>query len=135
MGKSFSPLGKCTDRAKRVLRLASALAIDRNHADIEAGDFLDALARNGGMGEGVLRHIGIEPNELPPKLPPISDEYIDRSPMARRLLEQAWVETQQLDHGYTGTAEQLLALTALCPDVFTNAAEVRQTVLEVLGQA
>lgn len=133
MAEAVSPLDKCTDRAKRVLRRAHALSVHRGHADIQSLDILDALTHDGCVAAAALVEMGYVTARFPDQLPTLSDADVNASGMAQRLMSQADKEAGLLGHHYPGSEHQLLALTAMHPEVFESANAVRAEVLEILG--
>lgn len=133
MADALSPLDKCTDRARRTLRRAHALSVHRGHADIQPADLFDALTHDGCVAAAALTETGHQKATFPDKLPPTSDPEIAKSRMANRIMSRAGTEAAALDHHYAGSEHQLLALTALHPELFTNPDSVRAEVLAILG--
>ena len=128
MSDRRSPFDKCTDRARHNLRRALALSIYRGHPDIQPIDLVDAISNDNSMGTTVL-----QTSQLPDRLPTVSDESIEASPMARHLMDQSAIEASKLEHKYPGSEHQLLAITQMHPEVFSDAVAVRREVLEILG--
>lgn len=148
MGNLFERL---TDRAKKVLQLARQEAKRMNHDYVGSEHILlGLLIENTGVGARILKELGvslkqsrIEIEKLVPQgsTSVLNVTNIPFSPRARRILELAEEEANNLGHDYIGTEHLLLGLLreqdGVAAQVLANMGidleRVRDEVIEMLG--
>lgn len=117
-----SPFDKFTERARKVMTLAQAEAIQRRHQAVGTEHLLLALLREGdGIAAKVLTDQGITLDKLESAFAPlfaampVSDEPQDRlgmTPRAKIVMVLAVKEAKALKHRYIGTEHLLLGILA-----------------------
>ena len=120
----FMDINRLTDKAQQLLQAAQAIALRRNHQQIEPEHVLFAmLAQEEGMAAGALRKAGAEPaamrqrleRELD-KLPKVTtvqgnEDHVRLSPRLVRVLTQAEEDAKALKDEQVSERHILLALT------------------------
>jgi ATP-dependent Clp protease ATP-binding subunit ClpC len=107
-----------TDRARQVVVLAQEEARMLNHNYIGTEHILLGLIREGeGVAARALESLGISLDAVRQQVEEIigrgqqaPSEHIPFTPRAKKVLELAWRESQQLSHNYIGTEHILLGL-------------------------
>ena len=107
-----------TDRARRVVVLAQEEARMLNHDYIGTEHILLGLIREGeGVAARALESLGISQEAVRRQVEEIigqgqraPPEHIPFTPQAKKVLELAWRESQQLGHDYIGTEQLLVGL-------------------------
>jgi ATP-dependent Clp protease ATP-binding subunit ClpA len=139
-----------TERARRVLSLARQEAQSLSHDYIGTEHILIGLAQEGtGAAAQVLAHHGIDPRTLRQEVEKIvargttvvAAAQLPFTPLAKKVLEFALAESQQLGHGYIGTEHLLLGVAGVTKGVAAQAlvrlgkppAAIRATTVEFLG--
>ena len=112
---------KLTERARRVLSLASAAAVELHHAYLGSEHLLIGLMREGsGVAVKALEELGLEPDavleQIERAVEPGSAENpsgeLPMTPRAHRALRSAWEQAQQMGQDFVGTEHVLLGLLA-----------------------
>jgi len=141
---------KFTDRARKVMSLARQEAQRFNHEYIGTEHILLGLVQEGsGIAARVLKNLDVdlrkirtEVEKLIPHGPPtVQMGQLPFTPRAKRVLELAQEEANNLGHDYIGTEHLLLGLLreneGVAAQVLMNLGlkleDVREEVLEVLG--
>lgn len=110
---------KFTDRAKKVLQLASHETHRLNHEYVATEHILVGLIREGaGVGSTVLHDLGVTTKEArrqlevlsPPGPARVSMGRMSQTPRAKKVIEFAIEEARNLKHNYVGTEHLLLGL-------------------------
>lgn len=141
--------GRFTERAQQVLVLAQDEARRLSHNFIGTEHLLLGLVKEGaGIAARVLQNTGVDFNRLRDevekiipkgdKAPPQSISY---TPRAKRVIELAIEESQNLGHNYVGTEHLLLGLLregeGIAAQVLTNVGidlkRARKEVIQLLG--
>ena len=141
--------GRFTERAQQVLVLAQDEARRLSHNFIGTEHLLLGLVKEGaGIAARVLQNSGVDFNQLRQevekiipkgdKTPPQSISY---TPRAKRVIELAIEESQNLGHNYVGTEHLLLGLLregeGIAAQVLTNLGidlkRARKEVIQLLG--
>jgi ATP-dependent Clp protease ATP-binding subunit ClpC len=146
----WSDYSRFTDRARKVMRLASEAA-HRWRTGYLATEhiLLGLLMEGGGVAAHVLINFGVDIHDVQLQVETIvgagpvlvTTGDIPQTPRARNVIEFSKVEANNLKHNYVGTEHILLALLreqqAVAGQVLTNLgltlADVRDEVLKVLG--
>jgi len=139
-----------TDRARRSIVLAQEEARILNHNYIGTEHVLLGLAAEGeGVAATVLNQAGASLDRLRNSVRDAvgvgndtTTGHIPFTPRAKKVLEQALREALALGHNYIGTEHMLLATIRdqegvafqILARLDINVAEVRQAILEILGQ-
>jgi ATP-dependent Clp protease ATP-binding subunit ClpC len=124
---------RCTDRARKCLRRAAALARRRGHAEIQPQDILDALSRDEGVAWAALYDCDYREVQLAPPNREKDESAVASSPVARQWVVDAMNEATELTHNYVGGEHLLLALMRSNPNLVGDANRVRSEVLRILG--
>ncbi len=141
--------GRFTERAQQVLVLAQEEARRLNHNFIGTEHLLLGLVREGsGIAARALQNMGVDLNKVRQEVeniipkgdknPPQSISY---TPRAKRVIELAIEESQNLGHNYVGTEHLLLGLLregeGIAAQVLTNLGidlkKARKEVIQLLG--
>jgi hypothetical protein len=140
-----------TDRARKVMQLASTRAKKRNQSFIDTEHILYGLAEEGsGVAANVLKNLDIDLRKIRSELDrsfsfPIEPLEItgplSHTPNAKKVIEYAAEEARGLNHNYVGTEHLLLGLLrledGLAAQTLINLglklAEVREEILNLLG--
>jgi len=138
-----------TDRARKVMALASQEARRFNHEYVGTEHILLGLIKEGdGVAANVLKYLGVDldkARQSVEQILPIGDDssFDDRSltPRAKKVMEYASQEARDLNHNYGGTEHILLGLLreqeGVAAQVLTNLGvkvdEVRRETLNLLG--
>ncbi len=139
-----------TDRARKVMRLATQEAVRLDHRSFETEHILLGLLKEGqGVAAHVLVSFGIdlprarqEVEKLAPPGPPADDsESVPEGAGAKQVVADSMDEAQKLGHNYVGTEHLLLGLlrqqhgTArqVLNSLGLELDDVRQEVLNLLG--
>ncbi len=141
--------GRFTERAQQVLVLAQEEARRLNHNFIGTEHLLLGLVREGsGIAARALQNMGADLNKVRQEVetiipkgdknPPQSISY---TPRAKRVIELAIEESQNLGHNYVGTEHLLLGLLregeGIAAQVLTNLGidlkKARKEVIQLLG--
>jgi excisionase family DNA binding protein len=113
------PLAKFTERARKVLSLASEEARRYNHSGVGPEHVLLAImSEGGGIAARALVELQVQPGEVrlqietshPAGEQPVGDGAIAMTAQAKASIELAAQEAQSLDHHYIGTEHLLLGL-------------------------
>jgi len=112
---------KLTERARRVLSLASAAAVELHHAYLGSEHLLIGLIREGsGVAVKALEELGLEADAILGEIaravePGSADDpsgELPMTPRAHRALRSAWEQAQQMGQDFVGTEHILLGLLA-----------------------
>ena len=139
-----------TDRARKVMALASQEAQRLNHEYIGTEHMLLGLVLEGsGVGANVLKNLGVELRRvrrevetLVRKEPEqVMEGKLPQTPRAKRVIEHAIAEAQRLHHNCVGTEHLLLGLLCETEGVAAqvlmnlglNMVAVRAEVINLLG--
>jgi len=141
--------GRFTEKAQQVLVLAQEEARRLNHNFIGTEHLLLGLVREGsGIAARALQNMGVDLNKVRQEVeniipkgdknPPQSISY---TPRAKRVIELAIEESQNLGHNYVGTEHLLLGLLregeGIAAQVLTNLGmdlkKARKEVIQLLG--
>jgi len=141
--------GRFTERAQQVLVLAQDEARRLSHNFIGTEHLLLGLVKEGaGIAARVLQNSGVDFNQLRQeveKIIPKGDkeppQSISYTPRAKRVIELAIEESQNLGHNYVGTEHLLLGLLregeGIAAQVLTNLGidlkKARKEVIQLLG--
>jgi len=113
------PLARFTERARKVLTLASEEARRSNHPAVGPEHVLLAIMREGGgVGAKVLNQLQVQSSEVraqietlhPAGEQPIGDGQIGMTTQGKDSIELAVQEARGLGHHYIGTEHMLLGL-------------------------
>ncbi len=143
---------KFTDRARKVMSLARQEAQRFNHEYIGTEHILLGLVQEGsGLAARVLKNLDVDLRKIrtavekliPHGPPTVQMGQLPFTPRAKRVLELAQGEANQLGHDHIGTEHLLLGLLreneGVAAQVLMNLGlkleDVREEVLEVLGAA
>ncbi len=144
---------RLTDRAKKVLQIAKQEAKRMNHDYVGSEHLLlGLLIENTGVGARILRELGvslkqsrIEIEKLVPQGPQTLTNVTNLpfSPRAKRILELAEEEANNLNHDYIGTEHILLGLlreqegvaAQVLSNLGINLEKVREEIIEMLGSS
>ena len=140
-----------TDRARRVMRLAAVSARNLNHEYVGTEHILLGLLEEGrGVGLDVLKSFDLDLKKIReevlkftkmgPEMVALGDN-LPNTPRAKKVIEYAKEEAQNLNHNYVGTEHLLLGLLrehdGVAAQVLMNLGlkleKVRQEVLNLLG--
>jgi ATP-dependent Clp protease ATP-binding subunit ClpC len=139
-----------TERARKVMSLARQEAQRFNHDYIGTEHILLGLVQEGsGVAAQVLRNLEVEPRKIRIEVEKIVKNgtnmvtmgQLPFTPRAKKVLELALEEAQNLGHNYIGTEHLLLGLirenegiaAQVLLNLGTKLEEVREEVLELLG--
>ncbi len=139
-----------TERARKVMSLARQEAQRFNHDYIGTEHILLGLVQEGsGVAAQVLRNLEVEPRKIRVEVEKIVKNgtnmvtmgQLPFTPRAKKVLELALEEAQNLGHSYIGTEHLLLGLirenegiaAQVLLNLGTKLEEVREEVLELLG--
>jgi ATP-dependent Clp protease ATP-binding subunit ClpC len=139
-----------TERARKVMSLARQEAQRFNHDYIGTEHILLGLVQEGsGVAAQVLRNLEVEPRKIRIEVEKIVKNgtnmvtmgQLPFTPRAKKVLELALEEAQNLGHSYIGTEHLLLGLirenegiaAQVLLNLGTKLEEVREEVLELLG--
>jgi len=141
--------GRFTEKAQQVLVLAQEEARRLNHNFIGTEHLLLGLVREGsGIAARALQNMGVDLNKVRQEVeniipkgdknPPQSISY---TPRAKRVIELAIEESQNLGHNYVGTEHLMLGLLregeGIAAQVLTNLGmdlkKARKEVIQLLG--
>jgi len=141
--------GRFTERAQQVLVLAQEEAKRLNHNFIGTEHLLLGLVREGsGVAARTLQNMGVDLNKvrqqverITPKGEKILAQSISYTPRAKRVVELAIEESQNLGHNYVGTEHIMLGLLregeGIAAQVLSNLQvdlkRARKEVLQLLG--
>ncbi|NLY39038.1 MAG: ATP-dependent Clp protease ATP-binding subunit [Firmicutes bacterium] len=141
--------GRFTERAQQVLVLAQEEAKRLNHNFIGTEHLLLGLVREGsGVAARALQNMGVDLNKvrqqverITPKGEKILAQSISYTPRAKRVVELAIEESQNLGHNYVGTEHIMLGLLregeGIAAQVLSNLQvdlkRARKEVLQLLG--
>ena len=140
-----------TERARRVMQLAHQEASRFNHEYIGTEHILLGLIKEEkGLGARVLREMGVDARSIRTQVENLVTSGTDiatmgrlpQTPRAKKALEYAMEEAQNLNHTYIGTEHILLGLLRQHDGVAAQVLmhlgvqleEVREKVLSMLGQ-
>ncbi len=150
MGNMFDRL---TERARKILQIARQEAQRMNHDYIGSEHILlGLLIENTGVGARILKELGIslkqariEIEKLVPQGPQTftTGGQIPFSPRAKRIMELAEEEANNLNHDYIGTEHILLALLReqdgvayqVLSNMGVNIGKVRDEIIEMLSSS
>lgn len=141
---------RCTDRARKVMRLADEEARRLRHEYLGTEHILLGLVKEGsGVAANVLGHLGVDLERTRAEVEeiihlgpePITGRKLPRSPRAERVLQFAMEEARGLEHNYVGTEHLLLGVVrehgGVGAQVLRNLglelSQVRQAVRDLLG--
>src|SRR6266540_4070973 len=141
-----------TDRARKVMQLASQEAQRFNHEYIGTEHFLLGLIKEGsGVAANVLKNLDIDPRKVRLEVekivqagPPTSVQgKLPQSPRAKKVLDFAIEEARGLNHNYVGAEHVLLGLlreeegvaAQVLINMGTGLKDVREEILNLLGQS
>lgn len=140
-----------TQRARRVVFLATEAATQLGHAEVGSEHMLLGMLREeGGVAGRVLRDLGVKAEQVEALLKTMKSsphETVQDEPIltasAKRVLELAVDETRRMGHFYLGTEHLLLAVTRLSDDAAldilkrlgVHPEEARRSVRRVLMQS
>jgi ATP-dependent Clp protease ATP-binding subunit ClpC len=139
-----------TDRARKVMQLASQQAQRFNHEYIGTEHILLGLIEEGsGVAANVLKNLDIEPRKLRREIEKIIQSGPDmvsmgklpQTPRAKKVIEYAIEEARELRNNYVGTEHLLLGLVredeGVAAQVLINLGaslpEIRAQVQQLLG--
>ena len=139
-----------TDRAKKVMNLARQEAQRFNHEYLGTEHILLGLVQEGsGVAANVLKNLDVELRKIRVEVEKIVKNgtnmvtmgQLPFTPRAKKVLELALEEAQNLGHNYIGTEHLLLGLirenegiaAQVLMNLGTKLEEVREEVLELLG--
>ncbi len=141
--------GRFTERAQQVLVLAQEEAKRLNHNFIGTEHLLLGLVREGsGIASRALQNMGVDLNRvrqeverITPKGDKIIQQGISYTPRAKRVVELAIEESQNLGHNYVGTEHLMLGLVregeGIAAQVLSNLGidlkRARKEVIQLLG--
>ncbi len=141
--------GRFTERAQQVLVLAQEEAKRLNHNFIGTEHLLLGLAREGsGIAARALQGMNIDLNavrqeveRITPKGEKVIQQGISYTPRAKRVVELAIEESQNLGHNYVGTEHLMLGLVregeGIAAQVLSNMGidlkRARKEVIQLLG--
>ena len=141
--------GRFTERAQQVLVLSQDEARRLSHNFIGTEHLLLGLVKEGaGIAARVLQNTGVNLNTLReevekiiPKGDKVPNQNISYTPRAKRVIELAIEESQNLGHNYVGTEHLLLGLLregeGIAAQVLTNLGidvkRARKEVIQLLG--
>ncbi len=141
--------GRFTERAQQVLVLAQEEAKRLNHNFIGTEHLLLGLAREGsGIAARALQNMTVDLNRvrqeverITPKGEKVVQQGISYTPRAKRVVELAIEESQNLGHNYVGTEHLMLGLVregeGIAAQVLSNMGidlkRARKEVIELLG--
>ncbi len=141
--------GRFTERAQQVLVLAQEEAKRLNHNFIGTEHLLLGLVREGsGIASRVLQNMAVDLNRvrqeverITPKGDKIIQQGISYTPRAKRVVELAIEESQNLGHNYVGTEHLMLGLVregeGIAAQVLSNLGidlkRARKEVIQLLG--
>lgn len=141
--------GRFTERAQQVLVLAQEEAKRLNHNFIGTEHLLLGLAREGsGIAARALQGMSVDLNSvrqeverITPKGEKVVQQGISYTPRAKRVVELAIEESQNLGHNYVGTEHLMLGLVregeGIAAQVLSNMGidlkRARKEVIELLG--
>ncbi len=141
--------GRFTERAQQVLVLAQEEAKRLNHNFIGTEHLLLGLAREGsGIATRALQNMTVDLNRvrqeverITPKGEKVVQQGISYTPRAKRVVELAIEESQNLGHNYVGTEHLMLGLVregeGIAAQVLSNMGidlkRARKEVIELLG--
>ncbi len=141
--------GRFTERAQQVLVLAQEEAKRLNHNFIGTEHLLLGLAREGsGIAARALQNMAVDLNRvrqeverIAPKGDKIIQQGITYTPRAKRVVELAIEESQNLGHNYVGTEHLMLGLVregeGIAAQVLSNLGidlkKARKEVIQLLG--
>lgn len=111
---------RMTDRSRAVLSIADREARKRAAIEIAPAHLLLALAVEGhGVAAYVLRILGVTPERVATKLPPIpqsaigSVDSLPLAPSSRKVIRIAWDRASELHHQYIGTEHLVLGAASV----------------------
>ena len=113
------PMAKFTERARKVMSLASEEAYRYHHDGVGTEHMLLAIMREGeGVGARVLNRLEVQPGEVreqietlhPAGKQPVGEGQIGMTQQGKASLELAVQEARSLGHHYLGTEHLLLGL-------------------------
>ncbi|HJZ93205.1 MAG TPA: Clp protease N-terminal domain-containing protein [Gemmataceae bacterium] len=141
-----------TDRARKVMQLASQEAQRFNHEYIGTEHILLGLIKEGsGVGANVLKNLDVDLRKVRlevekivqtgPTWPQVVLGKLPQTPRAKKVIEYSVDEARNLNHNYVGTEHLLLGLLreqeGVAAQVLMNLGlkleDVRQEVLNLLG--
>ena len=141
--------GRFTERAQQVLVLAQEEAKRLNHNFIGTEHLLLGLAREGsGIAARALQNMTVDLNSvrqeverITPKGEKVIQQGISYTPRAKRVVELAIEESQNLGHNYVGTEHLMLGLVregeGIAAQVLSNMGidlkRARKEVIQLLG--
>jgi ATP-dependent Clp protease ATP-binding subunit ClpC len=142
--------GRFTERAQQVLVLAQEEAKRLNHSFIGTEHLLLGLVREGsGIAARALQSMGVDLNRVRQEVEQITpkgdkaatQQGISYTPRAKRVVELAIEESQNLGHNYVGTEHIMLGLIregeGVAAQVLTNMGSdlkrARKEVIQLLG--
>ncbi len=141
--------GRFTERAQQVLVLAQEEAKRLNHNFIGTEHLLLGLVREGsGIAARALQNMSIDLNSvrqeverITPKGEKVSQQGISYTPRAKRVVELAIEESQNMGHNYVGTEHLMLGLVregeGIAAQVLSNMGidlkRARKEVIQLLG--
>ncbi|MFO7952443.1 MAG: ATP-dependent Clp protease ATP-binding subunit [Bacillota bacterium] len=141
--------GRFTERAQQVLVLAQEEAKRLNHNFIGTEHLLLGLVREGsGIAARVLQNMTVDLNSvrqeverITPKGEKVIQQGISYTPRAKRVVELAIEESQNLGHNYVGTEHLMLGLVregeGIAAQVLSNMGidlkRARKEVIQLLG--
>ncbi|MGM0652036.1 MAG: ATP-dependent Clp protease ATP-binding subunit [Bacillota bacterium] len=141
--------GRFTERAQQVLVLAQEEAKRLNHNFIGTEHLLLGLAREGsGIAARALQNMSVDLNRvrqevegITPKGDKVIQQGISYTPRAKRVVELAIEESQNLGHNYVGTEHLMLGLVregeGIAAQVLSNVGidlkRARKEVIQLLG--
>jgi len=141
------PLAKFTERAIKVLSLASEEASHYNHDGVGTEHMLLAIMSEGeGIGARALNRLQVQPGEVraqiemfhPAGEQPIGEGQLGMTQQGKQSLELAVQEAQALGHHYLGTEHLLLGLLCeeegLASQVLLNSGVTLEKTREVVKQ-
>lgn len=112
-------MARLTDRAREVLSLASAEAIEFRHSYVGTEHILLGLVREGsGVAAKVLGGLGIDPDAVraeveklvAPGIEQLGAKELSMTPKANGVIQMAGEQAEMLGHDYVGTEHLLLGL-------------------------
>ena len=109
-----------TDRARLVMELSAEVSTQRGHTQIESGDVLFGMIREGkGVAGHILKNLGVDHSRFDADIAPRQSDreselpvefHHDTSSAVRQLVDNARQEANWLNHNYVGTEHLLLGL-------------------------
>ncbi|HLJ10223.1 MAG TPA: Clp protease N-terminal domain-containing protein [Planctomycetaceae bacterium] len=143
-------LGRFTDRARKVMHLASKESMRFNHGFIGTCHILLGLAKEGsGVGANVLKYLHVDLDAIRREVAKMvqagtaegEPANLPMTAFAMRAVEEASKEAAKLGHNYVGTEHLLLALTchrdtvaaSILGNLRLRLEDIRYEVLALLG--